>query len=178
MNMTLEKQQFQRLLFKVAFCTIACDGHIDEMEIQEMKAMVKSSIFFKDIDLSDELDNLIITLKEKGKHIIDDLYKFLKTTKLNLVQKLLILEIAFRLAMANKEMDENEIKFIRFLRSHLDLPDEIIRDRFGSVEYLFDKDYSQDIVKSETLNDLLSTISIPEIKEIQTINFLSFKDEK
>lgn len=176
--MTLEKQQFQHLLFKVAFCTLACDGHIDEMEIAEMKALDKASIYFKDIDLSEELDNLIETLKEKGKHIIDDLYAYLRATKLNTVQELLILEVAFRLAMANKEMEENEIKFIRFLRSNLDLPDEIIRDRFGAVEYLFDKDYSKDIVKSETYSDLLSTISIPEIKEIQTIDFSSFKDEK
>ena len=43
MNMTLEKQQFQHLLFKVAFCTIACDGHIDEMEIKEMKALDEES---------------------------------------------------------------------------------------------------------------------------------------
>ena len=176
--MTIEKQQFQNLLFKVAFCTIACDGHIDEMEIKEMKALDKASIYFKDIDLSVELDDLLVTLKEKGKHIIDDLYAYLKATKLNPVQELLILEVAFRLAMANKEMDENEIKFIRFLRSHLDLHDEIIRDRFGPVEFLFDKDYSKDIVKNEIHSDLLSTISIPELKEIQTIDFSSVKKDE
>ena len=63
--MTLEKQQFQHLLFKVAFCTIARDGCIDEMEIKEMKALNKASIYFKDIDLSDELDDLLVALKEK-----------------------------------------------------------------------------------------------------------------
>lgn len=176
--MIMEKQQFQHLLFKVAFCTIACDGHIDEMEIAEMKAMNKTSTYFSDIDLSDELDDLLFTLKEKGKYIIDDLYAFLKTTKLNLVQELLILEVAFRLAMANKVIDENEIKFIRFLRSHLNLHDEIIKDRFGTIEYLFDKDYSKDIVKQETYSDLLSSISMPEIKEIQPIDFSDFKDKE
>jgi hypothetical protein len=175
--MTLEKKQFQHLLFKVAFCTIACDGHIDEMEIKEMKAMDKSAAYFKGIDLSNELDVLLVTLKEKGKLIIDDLYAYLKATELNPIQELLILEVAFRLAMANKVLDENEIKFIRFLRSHLDLHDEIIRDRFGAVEYLFDKDYSQDIVRSETLSDLLSTITMPEVKEIQAIDFSIFKNE-
>jgi len=176
--MSIEKQEFQQLLFKVAFCTIACDGEIDEMEIAEMKAMSKSAAYFQGIDLSDELDNLLVTLKEKGKHIIDDLYAELKAVKLNPIQELLMLEVAFRLAMANKVLDENEIKFIRFLRSHLDLPDEIIRDRFGAVEYLFDKDYSQDIVKSEVHSDLLSTISIPEAKEIENIDFSSLTDEK
>jgi len=174
--MTLEKEQFQRLLFKVAFCTIACDGVIDEMEIKEMKAMDKSAAYFQGIDLSDELDNLLVTLKEKGKHIIDELYGTLKNTKLNPIQELLILEVAFRLAMANKEMEENEVKFIRFLRSHLDIHDEVIRDRFGAVEYLFDKDYSKGIVKRETHSDLLSTISIPELKEIQTIDLKNNKE--
>jgi hypothetical protein len=175
--MTLEKQQFQRLLFKVAFCTIACDGQIDEKEINEMKLMDKSVAYFQGIDLSDELDNLLITLKEKGKYIIDELYSLLKKTKLSMVQELLILEVAFRLAMANEVMDENEIKFIRFLRSHLDIHDEIIRDRFGAVEYLFDKDYSQDIIKNETKDDLLSSISLPELKEIQMVDFSDIKDE-
>jgi len=174
--MTLEKEQFQRLLFKVAFCTIACDGVIDEMEINEMRAMDKSAAYFQGIDLSDELDNLLVSLKEKGKLIVDELYVTLKNTKLNPVQELLILEVAFRLAMANKVMEENEIKFIRFLRSHLDIHDEIIRDRFGAVEYLFDKDYSKDIVKRETHSDLLSTISIPELKEIQTIDLKNNKE--
>lgn len=176
--MTIEKHQFQHLLFNVAFCTIACDGEIDELEIKEMREMEKSAAYFQGIDLSDELDNLLITLQEKGKHIIDDLYTNLKETKLNPVQELLILEVAFRCAMANKVMDPNEIKLIRFLRSHLALHDEIIRDRFGVVEYLFDKDYSQDIVKSQTYDDLLSTISISEIKEMQAIDFLGFKNEK
>lgn len=175
--MTIEKQKFQHLLFEVAFCTIACDGHIDEMEVNEMKKIANSASYFKGIDLTDELDKLLITLKEKDKHIIDDLYIHLKETKLNTVQELLILEIALRLAMANKETDENEIKFIRFLRSHLNLPNEIIRDRFGIVEYLFDKDYSQDIIKSETYSDLISNIVIPELKEIQAIDLSRFKDE-
>lgn len=175
--MTLEKQTFQRLLFKVAFCTIACDGNIDDKEIEELKLMDKTAAYFQGIDLSDELDNLLKTLKEKGKHIIDDLYSYLKATKLNQVQELLVLEVAFRLAMANEVMDENEIKFIRFLRSHLELYDEIIRDRFGAVEYLFDKDYSKDIAKNETRMDLFSTIAIPEVELIQTIDFSKFFDK-
>jgi len=176
--MTIEKQQFQQLLFKVAFCTIACDGHIDESEIEEMKAIDKSATYFQGIDLSVELNDLLGALKDQGKHLINELYSYLEANKLTPVQELLILEIAFRLAMANEVMDENEIKFIRFLRSHLDLHDEVIRDRFGAVEYLFDKDYSQDIIKSESRSDLLSTISIPKANEIETIDFSSFNGEK
>ena len=175
--MTIEKQEFQQLLFKVAFCTIACDGTIDEMEINEMKVIDKSSSYFKSIDLSNELNDLVGVLQEKGKHVIDDLFSHLRKTKLSPIQELLILEVALRLAYANNVLDENEIKFIRFLRSSLDIPDQIIRDRFGVVDFLFDKDYSKEIALMESREDLLESIKIPEITELQSIDFTQFKPE-
>ena len=36
----MEKNEFKKLLFKVAFCTMVCDGHIDESEIDEMKMLI------------------------------------------------------------------------------------------------------------------------------------------
>lgn len=174
--MILEKQEFQKLLFRVAFCTIACDGKIDEMEINEMRIMDKSVAYFQGIDLSDELNDLVKLLKEHGKKIIDEMVNQIRTSNLSLIQALLILEVAFRLAYANKEEAENERKFIRFLRSSLNIPDQIIRDRFGVVDFLFDKDYSKDIVKTETQTDLLSSIKIPEMKELESVDFSNFKE--
>ena len=55
----MEKNEFKKLLFKVAFCSMACDGHIDEREIDEMKMMDKNTSFFHDIDLSEELSELV-----------------------------------------------------------------------------------------------------------------------
>ena len=45
--MTLERKEFQRLLFRTAFCLMACDGHIDSREVNEIKSMNKSSAFFQ-----------------------------------------------------------------------------------------------------------------------------------
>jgi len=55
----MEKVEFKKLLFNVAFCTMACDGHIDKKEIEEMKVMDKTTSFFNDVDLSEELIFLI-----------------------------------------------------------------------------------------------------------------------
>ena len=74
----MEKNEFKKLLFKVAFCSMACDGHIDEREIDEMKMMDKNTSFFHDIDLSEELSELISELGKKGAQIINDLFKTLK----------------------------------------------------------------------------------------------------
>jgi len=43
----MDKIEFKKLLFKVAFCTMACDGHIDKREIEEMKIMDKKTSFFR-----------------------------------------------------------------------------------------------------------------------------------
>ena len=174
----LEKGDFQRLLFRTAFCLMACDGHIDEREVKEIKAMNKSASYFQGIDLTDELETLIANLKEKGKQFVDELCVNLDKLNISYIQELLILEVALRIIYADTRVDENEIKFLRFIRSKLNVHDEIIRDRFGVVEYLFDKDYSQDIIQKETFSDLLSTINMPELTQLSEIDFSDIESKE
>ena len=177
--MTLERPDFQRLLFRTAFCLMACDGNIDAREVNEIKLMNKSSAYFTGIDLSAELEKLLADLKAKGKDIVDELFDTLAKLNLGMVQELLLLEVSFRLVHADEKVDENEIKFLRFLRSKLKVHDEVIRDRFGAIEYLFDKDYSQDIVKDEARIDFFASMVIPESKDLATIDFSKVsKDNK
>lgn len=173
----LQRKEFQRLLFQSTFCLMACDGHIDDREVAEIKKMDKDSVYFQGIDLSNELDGLLADLKEKGKQIVEKLFKSFDNLDLSIVQELLILEVSFRLIHADEKVDENEIKFLRLLRSKLKLHDEIIRDRFGPVEYLFDKDYSKDIVKEKTHNDLFSSIVIPDYKILAEYDFSKLSNE-
>jgi len=173
----LERHEFQRLLFRTAFCLMACDGHIDEREINEIKEMNKSSAYFHGINLSGELDELLQDLNENGNRIVDELFEMLEKLETSTVQELLLLEVSFRIIAADKKEDENEKKFVRLLRSHLRVHDKIIRDRFGVVEYLFDKDYSQDIIKSETYEDLFSSLAIPDFKDLATVDFSQFTNE-
>ena len=167
----LDRKEFQILLFRTAFCLMACDGHLDEREIAEIRSMNKLSSYFKGIDLSVELEDLLKELKVKGKQIVDDLFESLIKYDLSIVQELLVLEIAFRIQNADEILHENEIRFIKVLRSKLKLQDQIIKDRFGVIDYLFDKDYSVIIQKEDLGNDYYDFISIPEIKEIEEIDF-------
>jgi hypothetical protein len=104
-------------------------------------------------------------LHKKGHHLVDEILEALHRLDLSTVQELLVLEVAFRLAHADEKLDENEVKFIRFLRGKLKVYDETIRDRFGAVEYLFDKDYADDIVKETTRKDLLDSFTMPDIEK-------------
>ncbi len=73
--MSLQREELQRLLFRTAFCVMACDGHIDEKEVREIKTMNKSSQYFMGLDLDEELQELLSILKDKGKFIVDEFFE-------------------------------------------------------------------------------------------------------
>ena len=67
----MDNIEFKRLLFKVAFCSMACDGHVDDREVNEMRAMDRNTPYFDAIDLSNELSELVEELHSKGVKLID-----------------------------------------------------------------------------------------------------------
>lgn len=165
----MEKTEFRKLLFKVAFCTMACDGHIDAREIDEIKLMDKKASFFDAIDLSIELSQLIEEFKNKGTKVIEELFQTLKNSKLNTIQELLILEVALRIINADEKHDENEIKFIHFLRSKLELHDETIIDRFGELDILHTNEYTRNVMKKGMTSEFAASVALPELKKLKEI---------
>ena len=169
----MDKLEFKKLLFEVAFCTMACDGDIDKREIDELKIMDKNTSYFAEIDLSDELEILIKELETKGVKVIEDLFKTLRKTKLNPIQELLILEVALRIIYADKKVDDNEVKFLNLLRSMLEVHDEIIFDRFGEVEILYINEYISKLNQSD--NDFLANLNLPDMVDIKNIDLTKVK---
>ena len=158
----MDKIEFKKTLFKVAFCTMACDGHIDKREIEEMNMMDKNTTFFESIDLSSELSQLIDEFHSKGTKVIEELFTTLRDNNLNPIQELLILEVALRIICADDKHDENEIKFIHLLRAKLDIHDETIIDRFGDVKVLYTNDYSRNIEAGKSEREYAASLELPE----------------
>jgi hypothetical protein len=167
----MEKIEFKKLLFKVAFCTMVCDGHIDESEIDEIKVMGSSTPFFPDIDLSEELSKLTSELDKKGIQVINELCKTLKDNILNPVQELIILEVALRVINADHIHDENEIKFINLIRAQLRLHDEEIVGRFGELDILHTSSHISNVVKGQSNKDFVKNLRLPEMNKIEEIKF-------
>lgn len=165
----MDKIEFKKLLFKVAFCTMACDGHIDKREIEEMKIMDTNTSFFDAIDLSNELSQLIEEFHDKGTKVIEELFAALRNNKLNPIQELLILEVALRIICADEKHDENEVKFIHLLRAKLDLHDETISDRFGEVNILHTNEYSKNIVAGRSEIEYSESIKLPELVDLEEV---------
>jgi hypothetical protein len=179
----VNRNEFQRLLFRTAFCLMACDGHIDDREVEEIRLMEKSASYFKDIDLSEELEKLLVEIKTHDKLIVDQLFKSLKELDLSIVQEMVILEVAFRLINADKRVDENEVKFVQYLRSKLKIHDQLIKDRFGLIDYFESSSYRTDITDEILRRNTILHFEIPEFEILNSIdfnysNFDSTNDEK
>jgi len=148
---------------------MACDGHIAAREINEVKLIDKKASFFDAIDLSNELSQLIVEFKNKGTKVIEELFQTLKDNKLNTIEELLILEVALRIMNADEKHDENEINFIHFLRSELELHDETINDRFGELDILHTNEYTKNVMKKGMASEFVASVALPELKELEDI---------
>ena len=167
--MEVSNKEFKKILFKTAFCSMACDGNIDDLEIEEMKQIDKNTSYFSKVDLSKELDKLIKKIKADGKKVISELFETLRNVDLNIVQELLVLEVAMRIISADNRHEKNEIKFLNLLRSKLDVDNEIILDRFGSVPFLDNMNYQKLNVNKKEHSDFINSVNFPELKNIKDI---------
>ncbi|OGU18622.1 MAG: hypothetical protein A2X85_17440 [Geobacteraceae bacterium GWF2_54_21] len=132
----MEQRDLQKLLLKTAVCTIACDGEIHEKEIAEMNAMVSQAVYFKDFNGIESLSEMLDAVKKSGKDFFHEFLEGLKSSELSIVQELLLLEVILRIVYADERFDTNEEMFLRLVRTHLHVHDEIITQRFGAVPCL------------------------------------------
>ena len=132
----MELSKFKEVLLKVAVCAIACDGDIDDREIEMLHKIEKESPYFSALNLSDILQKSLDSCKKDLNTFKNNLLDILKGNTLNIVQELTILEISLRIIAADEIEEDSERAFINDLRVHLDLDDFLIEQRFGDIPYL------------------------------------------
>lgn len=132
----MEQRDLQKLLLKAAICTIACDGEIHDKELAEMNEMVSQAVYFKDFNGHELLCEMLEAVKASGKIFFHEFLENIKFSELSIVQELLVLEVILRIVYADERFDPNEEMFLRLVRSHLNVQDEIIVQRFGAVPCL------------------------------------------
>ena len=155
----MQKSNFKEILLQTAVCAIACDGDIDDREKEALYNIEKKSPYFSSEDLSSTLDKLIEDCMSNLQSFKDKLFKSLDEVELNIVEELTLLEISFRIISADEIEQKSEQEFIINLCQHLKVESEIIRERFGEIEYLTKKE-------SEFKSfDYIPDIQTKEIKE-------------
>lgn len=164
----MENPDFKTLLFKSAVCVMACDGEIHEDELTEIKMIARATSYFKGLDYRTELKNIIDNIRMNGKQTIEKYFTQIGDCNFTPVQELLILEVLMRIINADKKIDPNEIKFLKIVKSKLKVHDEIIIERFGTVNLLFDRQY-EDVAKSFK-DDFVGELKLPKLKDLKGPN--------
>ncbi len=166
----MEQRNLQKLLLETAIATIVCDGEIHEKEIAELNNIISQATYFKDFNGRELLKEMIDDVQRNVRDVLRGYLEKLKKTDLSPVQELLILEVILRIVYADERFDENEVLFIKLVRSMLKLHDETIVQRFGSVPSI--TRLSRESLASPELQQPLNlafdkflSIKLPEIQD-------------
>jgi hypothetical protein len=149
----MEQKEFQNLLLQTVICSIACDGDIDDREIAELHKMINHAQYFKGFDGHEFLDDMLQSVKTDGRAFLGEYFDLLDKSDLPSVQELLVLEVILRIIQADERLDDNEVTFLKLVRSNFNVHDEIIHQRFGNVPYLTGVRSGQ-FISSNSLQDV------------------------
>ena len=138
----MEKEKFTHNLIKIAFCSMACDSHIDNEEITKIKELVENDFYFNGYSLSDEINLLKEEEKKIGLVLIDNILNEQLFLNYSEAQKIILIEVSIGIIRADRKLEMVEINFIKKLISNLRIPSDIIKARFGNWDSLNDESFN------------------------------------
>ena len=166
----MEQIKFDKLLLETAFSCMACDGDIDDTEIELIKSLHKEQKIFGDIDILVELNTLLVAINKNGSQFLKNYFNNLTSSPLTEKEELKLIEIAISTIKADDKIEYSEVKFFKVIRSKLKIGDEqILAMHPDFEEYL-----EQDIISASYLvrlqNDFLNTESLPTFTLIEELD--------
>tara|TARA_Y100001980_G_C14427860_1_gene217105 strand:- start:283 stop:774 length:492 start_codon:yes stop_codon:yes gene_type:complete len=145
-NNIMEAINYTNILLETAVSAIACDGDIDEREIEALKNIEKNSPYFSSDDLSDNLEKYLKKCSSDITKYQKSVFNKIKKGKLNLLQELTLMEISLRIIAADEIEEDLEKEFIINLRKCLSVSDLILFQRFGKIDYLGILNYEENFI--------------------------------
>lgn len=129
----MDNLNFSKLMLKTVFSFMTCDGHIANQEISFIKNLSKEEGLFSDLDLDKELAKMFKSINTRGLDFFDDYFKKITRAELTEEQELQILDAAIKTINADDEVKQEEINFLKILRTVLKAPDQSILDKFPKL---------------------------------------------
>ena len=170
----MDRDDFKKILFKTAVLAMACDGEIHEAEIKELRKIATTTAYFKGTDFDSLLDDLVRKIRKQGRIVVREYFDVMRNMEFTSSEELLILEVALRIIQADKIIDENEERFMKILRRSLLISDEILKLRFGNIDYIMlTKDSSFEGIKKIIPDNILSAMN-----DAVNLNVLEVKEKK
>jgi len=132
----MEEKDYTKELLKIAFAAMVADGDIHEDEEAMLRDIEKNDQYFKEYNMSSDLDMLKEQFKEKHLELPHQINNATYHLELDNVQKMKMLEVAIGITHADHKMMPSEIEFIKKLIINLQVPTEIVNERFGNWEII------------------------------------------
>ncbi len=132
----MEDKEFQNLILETMICATACDGEIDEREIAELRQIVQYAQYFRGLVINQVLNERLQAIQNDGRAFLNNFLKSLDAAQLHYAQELQIMEVILRIIHADERIDDNEVEFLKLVRTKLKVHDEIIQQRFGDIPFL------------------------------------------
>lgn len=140
------------LLLKTAFACMVCDGEIDEKEIDIIKMLQVENKTFGDINIEQEIEQLILSINQDSRNFIRVFFDELSHTALSTDEELQLIEVAIQMIEADENIEYNEIRFFKIIRSKLNISNKDILSKYPDwEEYL-----ATDIISMSYLSSLES----------------------
>lgn len=135
----MKTEAFQEFLLKSAISVIACDSHIDESEISEIKNMAENEIYFMGYDFEKALSENLNYIKKNGASAINEYLNEVTSANLSERQELILLEVLIRAIESDGKIEASEVKFLQMVKSKLRMSEEVIITKFPKqMNYLID----------------------------------------
>jgi len=163
----MEKESFDHLLLKTAFCCMASDGHLDSREITLIKSICEKSNLSARVNLNEEINILVAGINANGKIFIQQYLQFLNESELSDEEQLSLIGLAVQTIHADEQVQYSEIKFFKNIRHRLKISDDVILTRFPDIDNFLREDIRNQGLLDRITSSYFDTMELPKFEDIK-----------
>lgn len=166
---------FEELLLETAFYTMACDGDIADEEVEAIRNMAAETDIFKSLEVEDLINKKIRQLNKFGELVINRFLRITSKRDFTEMQKINLLKVAIDIIFSDNEVEYNEIRFFRHLKSNIGASDnQVLAINENAIELLGEEITYTDLADSSKSQYFSEDDRI----EFDEINFSTNKSEE
>lgn len=161
----MEKDTLDKFLLKTAFCCLACDGNIDDREVDLLKSVFSVNPVYADSNFNEKLNSYITKYNEKGKEFFTFYFDLLNQYQFTEQEELMIIDIAIKTIRADEQIQYAEIKFFKSIRSKLKVSDDVILSAYPDIDSFLESDISSE-TNIDVINNYFDIADLPKFNLI------------
>ena len=139
----MRSTDFQQLLMRSAVIALACDGNVDQAEIEVVQRLVANEIYFLGYDFQYPFEIYLDQIKTQGISAVEEYLTELKDAPINPRQKILLVEVLLRVMDADNQWAQNEKAFLHMVLDRIQLPLEDLMLNFPKHSDILSTDHSR-----------------------------------